>query len=60
MAHVSAKVADGRVLELVAAFLEQGVLSEQEVSEPEAGTPQGNEASRPPPKARESTAVGSK
>src|SRR5438552_7363873 len=29
-------------------------------NKPEAGTPQGNEASRPPPKARESTAVGSK
>src|SRR5947208_13010911 len=29
-------------------------------NKPEAGTPQGDEASRPPPKARESTAVGSK
>jgi len=29
-------------------------------NKPEAGKPQGNEASPPPPKARESTAVGSK
>ena len=41
MARISEKVADGRVLTLIQAFLEQGVLSEQEVIEPEAGTPQG-------------------
>ncbi len=41
MKRISAKVADGRVLALVQAFLEQGVLSEQGVIEPEAGTPQG-------------------
>jgi hypothetical protein len=29
-------------------------------NKPEAGQPQGKEASPPPPKARESTAVGSK
>jgi len=41
MALVSAKVSDGRVLALIEAFLEQGVMSEQGVEEPETGTPQG-------------------
>lgn len=41
MERVRRKVADGRVLQLVEAFLEQGVLSEQGIEEPEAGTPQG-------------------
>ena len=41
MALVSAKVSDGRILSLVEAFLEQGILSEQEVMQPERGTPQG-------------------
>ncbi|MBK6796206.1 MAG: hypothetical protein IPG76_05285 [Acidobacteria bacterium] len=41
MAMVSAKVSDGRILSLVEAFLEQGVLDEQEVIQPERGTPQG-------------------
>lgn len=41
MKLVSAKVSDGRILSLVEAFLEQGVLEEQEVVEPERGTPQG-------------------
>ena len=38
---VAAKVSDGRVLALVQAFLEQGVLSEQGIEQPETGTPQG-------------------
>ena len=41
MALVGAKVSDGRVLSLVNAFLEQGVLSEQGIEQPETGTPQG-------------------
>ena len=41
MAMVSAKVSDGRILSLVEAFLEQGVLDGQDVIEPERGTPQG-------------------
>jgi RNA-directed DNA polymerase len=41
MALVSAKVSDSRVLSLIEAFLEQGVLSEQGVEQPETGTPQG-------------------
>lgn len=41
MALVEAKVSDGRILSLVEAFLEQGVLEEQEVFQPEQGTPQG-------------------
>jgi len=41
MALVARKVADGRVLSLIEAFLKQGVLSEQGIAEPETGTPQG-------------------
>jgi RNA-directed DNA polymerase len=41
MAMVEAKVSDGRILSLIEAFLEQGVLDEQEVTQPERGTPQG-------------------
>ncbi|MGH9847246.1 MAG: group II intron reverse transcriptase/maturase [Blastocatellia bacterium] len=41
MAALAAKVSDGRVLALVTAFLEQGVLSEQGIEQPETGTPQG-------------------
>ena len=41
LALVEKKVADGRVLSLVRAFLEQGVMSEQGIEEPETGTPQG-------------------
>jgi RNA-directed DNA polymerase len=35
------EIADGRVIELVKGFLRQGVLSETEITIPEAGTPQG-------------------
>ena len=41
MARVKAKVADGRVLKLLEAFLTQGVLEEMNLWTPEAGTPQG-------------------
>jgi RNA-directed DNA polymerase len=41
MERVSAKVSDGRVLSLVEAFLNQGVLEEMKLWTPEAGTPQG-------------------
>ena len=41
MERVKAKVADGRVLRLVEAFLKQGVLEEMNLWTPEAGTPQG-------------------
>jgi len=40
-ARVEAKVADGRVLKLLEAFLRQGVLEEMNLWTPEAGTPQG-------------------
>ncbi|MEP7337971.1 MAG: group II intron reverse transcriptase/maturase, partial [Acidobacteriota bacterium] len=39
--RVSEKIADGRVLNLIQAFLSQGVLSEGKELAPEAGTPQG-------------------
>jgi RNA-directed DNA polymerase len=39
--RVREKIADGRVLELVNAYLEQEVMSELGATEPEAGTPQG-------------------
>jgi RNA-directed DNA polymerase len=41
MAEVERKVADGRVLDLVRAYLTQGVLEGLERWEPDAGTPQG-------------------
>ena len=41
MERVKAKVADGRVLKLLEAFLTQGVLEEMNLWTPEAGTPQG-------------------
>jgi len=41
LARVQAKIADGRVLKLVEAFLTQGVLEEMKLWTPEAGTPQG-------------------
>ena len=41
MARVKAKIADGRVLKLLEAFLHQGVLEEMRLWTPEAGTPQG-------------------
>ena len=41
LARVQAKVADGRVLKLVEAFLTQGILEEMNFWRPEAGTPQG-------------------
>jgi RNA-directed DNA polymerase len=41
LAQVGRKVSDGRILELVAAFLEQGVLDGLEEWTPEQGTPQG-------------------
>ena len=41
LARVEAKVADGRVLKLLEAFLTQGVLEEMNLWTPEAGTPQG-------------------
>jgi RNA-directed DNA polymerase len=39
--RVKAKVADGRVLKLLEAFLTQGVLEEMNLWTPETGTPQG-------------------
>lgn len=41
LACVAGKVADGRVLALVRAFLEQGVLEDGQEWTPESGTPQG-------------------
>src|SRR5205814_10142431 len=41
LARVGQKVSDGRILALVAAFLEQGVLDRLEEWTPEQGTPQG-------------------
>jgi RNA-directed DNA polymerase len=41
LARVREKVADGRVLELVAAYLDQRVLEDGRHWEPETGTPQG-------------------
>jgi RNA-directed DNA polymerase len=41
LAEVEQEVADGRVLELLCAYLKQGVLDGLETWEPEAGTPQG-------------------
>ena len=40
-ARVEEKIADGRVLELLRAYLKQGVLDELREWEPETGTPQG-------------------
>jgi RNA-directed DNA polymerase len=39
--RMKTKIADGRVLRLVEAFLQQGVLEEMNLWTPEAGTPQG-------------------
>jgi RNA-directed DNA polymerase len=39
--RVEEKIADGRVIELIEAYLKQGVLEEMREWEPEAGTPQG-------------------
>ena len=39
--RIEEKVADGRVLELIRSYLQQGVLEEMREWEPEAGTPQG-------------------
>ena len=41
LAEVEQEVADGRVLELLRAYLKQGVLEGLKTWEPEAGTPQG-------------------
>ena len=41
MAEVKGRVADGRVLELIEAYLTQGVMDGLEQWTPEAGTPQG-------------------
>jgi RNA-directed DNA polymerase len=41
MARVAGKVSDGRVLDLVQAYLRQGVLEEAKYWTPEQGTPQG-------------------
>jgi RNA-directed DNA polymerase len=41
MARIGQKVADGRILSLIASFLEQGVLDGDEEWTPEQGTPQG-------------------
>jgi RNA-directed DNA polymerase len=41
MERVKTKIADGRVLKLLEAFLTQGVLEEMNLWTPEAGTPQG-------------------
>jgi RNA-directed DNA polymerase len=39
--RIAAKVADGRVLELIRKYLQQGVLENMRQWQPEAGTPQG-------------------
>jgi RNA-directed DNA polymerase len=41
MNEVAKKIADGRVLDLIEAYLHQGVLEEMQLWMPEAGTPQG-------------------
>ena len=41
IARIKAKIADGRVLKLLEAFLRQGVLEAMNLWTPEAGTPQG-------------------
>lgn len=41
LAQIGRKVSDGRILALIAAFLEQGVLDGLEECTPEQGTPQG-------------------
>ena len=41
MARVEEQVADGQVLALLAAYLQQGVLEAMKLWQPEAGTPQG-------------------
>jgi RNA-directed DNA polymerase len=41
LARVEEKVADGRVLALIAAYLQQGVMEGMKLWQPEAGTPQG-------------------
>ena len=41
MELVEERIADGRVLELIATLLKQGVMEEMRVWEPESGTPQG-------------------
>ncbi len=41
LARVQEKVADGAVLALIAAYLQQGVLEGMKLWQPEAGTPQG-------------------
>jgi RNA-directed DNA polymerase len=41
MALVGCKVADGRIMKLIASFLEQGVLDGEQEWTPEQGTPQG-------------------
>ncbi len=46
MEKVSAKIADGRVLDLIRGFLESGVMGEMRVEQSESGTPQG-ESSAP-------------
>jgi RNA-directed DNA polymerase len=41
MAEVAKRIADGRVLDLIEAYLHQGVLEEMKLWMPEQGTPQG-------------------
>jgi RNA-directed DNA polymerase len=41
MNEVAKKIADGRVLDLIEAYLHQGVLEEMKIWMPETGTPQG-------------------
>ena len=41
MNEVAKRIADGRVLELIEAYLHQGILDEMKLWMPEAGTPQG-------------------
>jgi RNA-directed DNA polymerase len=41
LVQVEEKVADGRVLALIAAYLQQGVMEGMKLWQPEAGTPQG-------------------
>lgn len=41
MQRIRERVADGRVLDLIEAFLEQGIMDAKEIRETETGTPQG-------------------
>jgi hypothetical protein len=55
--RVETKIADGRVLKLVEAFLTQGVLEEMELWTPEAGRPQGAWRTQYTPQLKKRTAL---